>query len=136
MDALYATAAGIPAFLLYFIVALVFAAVFAGLYVQITPQHEISLIRDGKRAAAISFAGALIGFALPLAKSIEQSRNLADMLVWSAVALLVQLLAFFIASLVAPGLGRRISAGDEAAAIVAAAVAIGIGLLNAACMTY
>lgn len=136
MDALYATAAGIPAFLLYFIVALVFAAVFTGLYIQITPQHEISLIRDGKRAAAISFAGALIGFALPLAKSIEQSRNLADMLVWSAVALLVQLLAFFIASLVAPGLGRRISAGDEAAAIVAAAVAIGIGLLNAACMTY
>ena len=124
MDDLYSAAAGIPAFLLYFVVALLFAALFTGLYIQITPQREISLIRDGKRAAAISFAGALIGFALPLAKSIEQSRNLAH------------LLAFFIASLVAPGLGRRISAGDEAAAITAAAVALGVGLLNAACMTY
>jgi len=136
MDALYTTAAGIPAFLQYFFVALLFAVVFAGLYIQMTPQREIVLIRDGKRAAAISFAGALLGFALPLAKSIEQSRSLADMLVWSAVALVVQLLAFFIASLVTPGLGRRISAGDEAAAIIAAAVAIGVGLLNAASMTY
>lgn len=130
------TATGIPAFLLYFAGALVFAVLFALIYIRITPQHEIGLIRDGNRAAAISFGGALVGFALPLAKSIEQSRSLADMLVWSALALAVQLLAFFLATLVAPGLGRRISTGDDAAGVVAAAIAIGTGLLNAACMTY
>ncbi len=136
MNAFAVSSAGIPDFLLYLVGALVFAAVFALIYIQITPHREIGLIRDGNRAAAISFGGALVGFALPLAKSIEQSRSLADMLIWSALALVVQLLAFFLAALIAPGLARRISTGDEAAAIIAAAVAIGIGLLNAACMTW
>jgi len=136
MSAFAATSAGIPAFLLYLAGALVFAILFALVYIQITPQHELRLIRDGNRAAALSFGGALVGFALPLSKSIEQSHSPADMLVWALVALAVQILAFFLAGLIAPGLGRRISAGEDAAGVIAAAVAVGIGLINAACMTY
>ncbi|MNJ61818.1 hypothetical protein D3C77_576270 [compost metagenome] len=47
----------------------------------------------------------------------------------------VQLLAFAVVSVVVKGMDERIRRQENAAAILLAAVAIGIGMLNAACMT-
>jgi putative membrane protein len=127
---------GIPFFLLYLVVALVFVTIFALIYTALTPQRELELLRAGNKAAAYSLGGALLGFAIPLAKSIEQSRDLWDMAIWSTVALVVQLIVFFIASLILPGLGKRIAADDHAAGLFAAACAVGVGLLSSASMTY
>jgi putative membrane protein len=57
------------------------------------------------------------------------------MAVWSAIALLIQLGAYFAVRLFKPNLAADIEAGRTAPAVSYAAFAFGVGLLNAACMT-
>ncbi len=127
--------AGVPGFLLYLVAAFALVAIFIVLYTLLTPQREIALIRDGNAAAAISLGGAILGFAIPLSKSISQSRDVLDMVVWAIIALAVQLAAFFLSGLVISHEAKRISEGDLAAAWYLAFTAVGAGLINSACMT-
>jgi putative membrane protein len=127
---------GLPLFAAYFGLGLLLLALFVFVYVRVTPYREIRLIREGNTAAAASLGGAIIGFVLPLASAIENSIALADMLLWSAIALLVQLLAFLVARALVPALGRNVEQGQVASGVFLGAVAIALGLLNAACMTY
>lgn len=126
----------LPDFALYFILALILLMVFLIVYTRLTPQHEWRLIKEGNNAAAISLSGATVGFALPLSSAIMNSQSLLDALVWGAVALIVQWGAFLAARLLIPRLPERISKGETAAGIAAAGLAVSVGLLNAACMTY
>jgi putative membrane protein len=126
----------LPDFALYFLCALILLSLFLVVYTRLTPQHEWRLIRDGNSAAAISLAGAMLGFVLPLGSAIMNSLSLMDMLVWGTVALVIQLGAFWIARALLARLPERISKGEISAGITAAAFSISIGVLNAACMTY
>ena len=125
----------IPNFLLFFGACLAYAAVFLAIYTRVTPWNELALIRAGNNAAAISLSGAGLGFAIPLASATVQSLNIADMAVWSAIALVIQLGVYFVARMLKPGLAADIEAGRTATAATYAAFALGVGLLNAACMT-
>jgi putative membrane protein len=58
---LTAATAGIGAHFLYFVVAIGGIILFAAIYTAITPYREITLIRDGNTAAAISLGGAILG---------------------------------------------------------------------------
>ena len=78
MSTLWQSIAGLPDFLLYFVVALLLLAAFVAIYVRVTPYREFVLIRGGNIAAAISLTGALIGFVLPLASAIAHSVNPVD----------------------------------------------------------
>jgi putative membrane protein len=133
---LVSSLATLPDFLAYFATAVAFATLFVLVYVWITPQRELALIRANVPAAAISFGGAFIGFVIPLASAIAQSVGLVDGAVWSAVALVVQLLAFLVARLLLPDLPARIARDERAAAMLVAALSIGVGILDAACMTW
>jgi putative membrane protein len=123
-------------FLLYFGVALAATAVFVVLYMAVTSHHEATLIRKGNTAAAISFAGALIGFTLPLASAIIHSVSLIDMLVWSVIALVVQLAVFLVVDRLLREISKRIEEGNMAAGVTLASVSVAIGIVNAASMTY
>ena len=122
-------------FLFYIVSAVVLLALFQFIYTRITPHKEFELIRENNTAAAVALAGAVIGFALPLASVISHSVSLLDFVVWAVIAFVVQLLAFLVISLVLKGLPARIQKGEIAAGIYVAAIAVSIGLLNAACMT-
>ena len=127
--------AGTPAFLLYLVAAFALIAIFIVLYSLLTSQREIALIREGNAAAAISLGGAILGFALPLSKSISQSRDMIDMVVWASIALAVQLAAFFLSGLVISHEAKRIAEGDLATAWYLAFTAVAAGLITSACMT-
>ena len=127
---------GLPAFATYFALALLLLLVFVRCYTWLTPHDEFGLIRANNPAAAIAFAGAFIGFAWPLSSAITNSLSLLDCAIWGAVALLVQLIAFFISSMMLKQLPKRISDGELAAGIFSAGCSIAIGILNAACMSY
>jgi putative membrane protein len=126
----------LPNFLAYFALAIVFAVIFLVVYVWITPHRELALIRADKPAAAISFGGAFLGFVIPLGSAIAHSVGLLDCAVWGVIALVIQILTFFAARLLLPDLPERIARDERAAAILIAALSIGVGVLNAACMTY
>lgn len=123
-------------FLIYLGAALLAEVIFVVLYMAFTPHHEGKLIKEGNIAAAISMAGAVIGFTLPLASVIIHSVSLLDMVIWSAVALVVQIAVFVLTSLLLHGLSRRIEAGNVAAGVTVAAASFVIGMVNAASMSY
>ena len=124
----------LPAFAGFFAAACALLAAFLGLYVLVTPYNELALIRDGNSAAAVSFGGALIGFALPLAVSVAVSHNLYAMLGWGVVAGVVQLLAYVAARVALPRLNESIPQGKLASGIFLATLALGVGILNAGCI--
>ncbi|MCC6073540.1 DUF350 domain-containing protein [Pseudomonas sp. GCM10022188] len=126
----------LPNFLAYFATALALFGLFASLYLRLTPYAELRLIRAGNLAAAVALLGALLGFALPLASSIAHSTGLLDMLVWGAIAMLVQGLVFLGAARLMPELKEGIAAGHLAHGLFLGGSALCIGLLNAACMVY
>ena len=128
--------ATLPGFLTHFITGLALLAGAIFIYMRITPHAELALIRRGNAAAATGLAGAMLGFAIPIAASVAQSANLLDAAVWSVVALVAQLGAFVAATMLI-GKGWRAAIeerGEMAPAVIKAALAIAVGLINAACL--
>ncbi len=122
-------------FLVYLASALVLMGAFLGLYTLILPMREWELIREGTVAAAIVVGAALVGFSLPLAEAIKRTNTLTQMIVWSAVALLVQLIGFLVVRLFRKDAAQAIERGDLAEAILLAAASLSLGLVNAACLS-
>ncbi|OEY68467.1 DUF350 domain-containing protein [Rheinheimera salexigens] len=127
---------GLLAFATYFALAVLLLLIFVRSYTWLTPHDEFGLIRANNSAAAIAFGGAIIGFAWPLASAITNSLSLLDCAIWGAVALLIQLIAFFVSSLMLKQLPKRITEGEMAAGIFSASCSIVVGILNAASMSY
>ena len=127
-----AFAAGFPIFLLHagVTVGILFAA--AALYVLLTPHKEITLIREGNSAAAISLGGVLIGLAIPLAASLKASTNVIEIGLWGAVTVVVQLLVFRLVDMILRGLPKRIQEGEISAAALLVGAKIATALLIAA----
>lgn len=128
--------AGLPAFLVYFCTALVAVVAYLFVYTRITPHDEFQLIRDNDPAAAIALGLSLLGFALPVVSAIAHSANVLDCLIWSIIALIVQIIVYFIVKIPVPNLSGRIAAGEMAAAIWLGLSSLAAGALNAACMIY
>ena len=126
---------GLVPFLTYFVPALVLVMFFGGVYSRLTPHNEFGLIKEGNSSAAIAFGGSLIGFVLPLCTAIVHAVSLLDFLIWGLIALIIQLLTFAVVRLFLPGLSKRISDDQVAAALFVALSSVAIGLVNAACMT-
>lgn len=123
-------------FLLYFGMAAVVLVVFKFLYQLVTPYNEMKLIRDGCTPAAITLSAAMIGFAIPVAKSISQATTPLEFLAWAALAALLQIVAFvLVRGLLVKDLAARIERGELSVAIYLGSVSIAVGLLNAASMT-
>jgi putative membrane protein len=127
---------GLPPFLAYFAVAIILLLVFIRIYTWITPHSELELIRANNPAAALAFGGAVIGFALPLSSAITHSLSLLDCAIWGAVALVVQVLTFVVLRVSLKQLSERVDRGEIATGIFSAAIAIAVGMINAACMSY
>ncbi|MCC5853145.1 MAG: DUF350 domain-containing protein [Alkalimonas sp.] len=136
METVWISLAGVPYFAVYFALAALLLLCFARIYSWVTPHHEFDLIRADNSAAAVAFGGALIGFSIPLSSAITHSMSLLDCAIWGAVALLVQVLTFFVVKLTLKQLPNRIRQGELAAGIFSAACSIAVGILNAASMSY
>jgi putative membrane protein len=134
MDILQQSLGGFFPFVTTLAAALGLLVLFLVIYVRITPYSEIQLIREGNVAAAVSLSGATIGFAIPLAQSAAQSGNLLDMLAWSGIAMVVQLLVYLAVRMIIPDIARDIPAGKIAPGTLLGVLSLATGLLNAACM--
>lgn len=124
-------------FVIAFGLACVFLTVFKWLYQISTPYDERALIAANNPAAGIALGGAIIGFALPLASALSVTVSVVEFTAWALLAGLIQIVAAFIVRrLIVRDMVTRIEEGNIASAIYSAATSIGLGLLNAASMTY
>ena len=126
---------GLPAFLAYFCVATVAVIVYLLVYTRVTPHDEFGLIGKNVPGAAISLGLSLLGFALPVASAVAHAADIVDCAIWSVIALIVQIVAYFIAQIPVSNLAKRIAAGELAAAIWLGLASLTAGLLSAAAMT-
>lgn len=122
-------------FLAFFGVAAGLTIIFVLVYWQTTRHNEIALIKNNSIPAAIAFAGAVIGFALPLASVMLHALSLLDLVLWGVVAMIVQIVAYFLVRMPMPRVSQRIEEGEIAAGIWLGAVSFVAGILNAASMT-
>jgi putative membrane protein len=127
---------GLLGFGVYFVMAVFLLVLFSLIYTRITPYNEFALISKGNLAAAWSFSGALLGFAIPLASAISHSVSLIDMAVWGSIALVVQLLTFSAVKRLFPAIVSDIPENHVAQGVFLGVVSLVAGILNAACMTY
>jgi putative membrane protein len=127
--------AGLPAFLVYFCTAIVAVLAYLFVYTRITPHDEFKLIRDNVPGAAISLGLSLLGFTLPVVSAMMHAANVIDCLIWSAIALIVQIIVYFIVKIPVPNLSHRIADGELAPAIWLGLSSLAAGALNAAAMT-
>jgi putative membrane protein len=128
--------ADLPVALAYFAVALLLFAAALAVHAVVAPQREFALVRAGNTAAAVSLAGAMLGLALPLGMVVAVSGSMLDLVVWSSVALLLQLLAVSVLRRMTAPLGAQMAAGNLAAGVFCGALAVAVGLLNAAAMLF
>jgi putative membrane protein len=130
-----ASLSGLGPFLTHFITSIVLLILFAFLYAMVTPYREFKLIGQGNIAAACSYIGALMGFAIPLASAVIHSACLIDMVVWGVIALMIQIITFFVVRLVFPTLVSDIPANQVSKGIFLGVVSFVAGILNAAAMS-
>ncbi|MGY9057169.1 MAG: DUF350 domain-containing protein [Alphaproteobacteria bacterium] len=131
-----ASIGGLPEFLAYLAAATVLTVAYAMLYGMVTPHNELALIRNNNAAAGVAFAGSLIGFVVPLSSAIENSDSIGDCVIWGIVALIVQIVAYFILRIPVNNLSARIEEGQMGAGLWLGAGSLAAGIVNAACMSY
>jgi putative membrane protein len=131
-----ASLSGLADFLIFFVIAVALVALYIMTYTLATAHNEFALIRRNVISAAVALGFSLIGFALPLASAIVHAQNVLDCVVWGLVALVVQILAYWMVRLLLPDLSQRIASGEMAAALLLGAASLAAGIINAAAMTY
>lgn len=122
----------ILAFLSYIGVAAVLLFIFVLLYEKFTPYREFELIRQNNVAAAITLAGAMLGFTFPLVSSIYYTQSIPEMALWAAITGVVQFSVFTVKRRWA----KLVAEGKVAPAIFVASGSICIGLVNAVCISH
>lgn len=128
--------ADLPYFVAYLGIALFLFTLALAAYVALAARRDMRLIAEGNVAAAAGMTGAFIGFALPLASAVMRSEALLDLLAWGGVVLAAQLVVLAGLRLMLSSLVRRMRDGQVASGVFLGAVAVSVGILNAACLTY
>ena len=123
-------------FLKYLVTAIILTTIYVTIYISVTPHAEIKLIRENNVAAAIAFSGSLVGFALPIAIIIAHSVNILGCAIWGLIAIIIQIIVFFLVRLPVPKISKRIENDEISSGIWLGAASLTGGIINAACMTY
>ncbi|MFN7165356.1 MAG: DUF350 domain-containing protein [Hyphomonas sp.] len=124
--------AAFPRFLLSTGAAGAMLLVAATVYVLLTPWKELSLVRAGNTAAGVALGGAIIGLAIPISSTLASSMTLPGLLIWGAIALLMQLIAYRVVDLILRDIPGRIAKDEIGAATVLASAKIAAAMILAA----
>ena len=128
--------AGLPAFLVYFCTATIAVMLYLFVYMRITAHNEFELIRNNVPGAAVALGLSLLGFTLPVVSAMTHASNVIDCLIWSIIALIVQVIVYYAVRIPVPNLSKRIEDGELAPAIWLGLASLSAGALNASSMIY
>ena len=123
---------GLPFLISHFFTAIVIFVSGLWVYTKVTPMNELELIKGGNIAASLSFAGACVGIAIPLAVCLSSSVNIVDIIVWGSIAVILQLICFKVVDFFLKDLSSRIIDGEIGISIVLVGFKLSIAVLNAA----
>lgn len=122
------------AYLLHLLTGCVLLGVFFAIYTWITPFDEIALIREGNMAAALSLAGAMIGFVMTLGSAVQHSDSYYTFLIWGGGAMVVQSIGYAVITRMLPQMNGAIEHNNSAMGALMGTASLTLGILNAACL--
>lgn len=125
---------GLPVLAMHLAATLLLLGLGIAGYMAITPFHERRLIAAANPAAGVVLGGTVVALAVPLAATLATSLAALDILIWGAVALVFQLAAFAVSTLLVRDLRAQIEAGNVAAALTLVGTQMAVALINAAAM--
>ena len=131
---LTALGTGLPVLLVQLAVTLALLVAGVAVYTRITPFDERRLVAEGNAAGGLTLAGSIVALAIPLAATLATSAFVLDILLWGVVALILQLVAFAVATLLIRDLRGQIESGNVASAAALVGVQLGVAVINAAAM--
>ncbi len=131
---LTALGTGLPVLLGQLAVTLALLVAGVGVYIRITPFDERRLVAEGNAAGGLTLAGSIVALAIPLAATLATSTVVLDIVLWGVVALILQLVAFAVATLLIRDLRGQIEAGNVASATALVGIQLGVAVINAAAM--
>lgn len=123
---------GLPILLLHVVTTLLLLGIGVWVYEKVTPFREIELIRVGNLTAAVTFAGAILGIAIPLAFAMNASLGLLDLLVWGVLTVILQALAYLACDFMLKDMRARVENNELAAGVVIMAIKLAVGGIIAA----
>ena len=105
--------------------------VFFLVYTWVMPFKEITLIRQGNVAAALTLGGALIGFSMTVASGLVHTDALGSFVGWSAAAAVIQLLTYVLVSRLLHMSKQQIEGNNIAFGVLMASISISVGAISA-----
>jgi putative membrane protein len=117
----------IVAFIEYLGTSIVLLGLFVYIYARATPYEDFRLIGHDNIAVAVTLAGAVLGFTMPMVAAIYYTHSLIEMIVWAAITCVVQLGVV----VALRSQAKRIEEGHLASAVMVASFSVAVGLLNA-----
>ncbi len=105
--------------------------VFFLMYTWLTPFEELTLIRRGNVAAALTLGGALTGFSMTVASGLIHTDALVSFLGWSAAAAVIQLVTYLFVSRVLHMSKQQIEGNNVAFGVLMASISVSIGAISA-----
>ena len=122
-------------YVIHLFLAAVLLIVFFKAYTWLTPFDEITLIRQGNHAAALTLGGAMLGFSLTIASSLLHTSNYQEFFSWAAGAMLVQFAAYIAVTYMLRMAKDQIEGGNSAFGALLGAISLSVGGINAACIS-
>lgn len=118
-------------YLLHLSTAAALVLAFFVIYTRVTPYDEVTLIRQGNCAAALSLSGTLLGFAVTIASAVSHTADYYQFAGWALGGLLVQLLVFAVTTRLLKMSKDQIEANNTAFGGLLGAISLAIGVVNA-----
>ena len=119
-------------YLAYSASGLLLLVLFFFVYTRFTPYKETELLKHGNRAVAYFLSGSMLGFSSCIAVSIFTHLSFLPFLAWSAGALILQIVVYFLLNILFKDLPRHIEENNAAVGLLSGSAALCAGLINAA----
>jgi putative membrane protein len=109
--------------------------VFFMVYCRATPFDEMTLIRQGNVAAALTLGGAMIGFSMTVASGLVHTDALLSFLGWSAAAAAIQLFTYILVTRLLHMSKQQIEGNNVAFGLLLASISISVGAVSAGALS-
>jgi putative membrane protein len=109
--------------------------IFFVVYTWATPFDEMTLIRQGNVAAALTLGGAMIGFSMTVASGLVHTDALGSFLGWSAAAAAIQLLTYVLVTRLLHMSKQHIEGNNVAFGVLLASISISVGAVSAGALS-
>ncbi|CCF16973.1 conserved hypothetical protein [Brevibacillus laterosporus GI-9] len=106
--------------------------------VSTTRVKEFQLIANNNQAAALTLGGKMLGLAYVLGSAVANSVSLMDMVIWSGVGIVAQIIFSYLAELITIRFSIReaIEKNNTAVGILLMMLSLSIGWIVGQCLTY